>query len=117
METKPGGSIVGERLELLAEALDEYYGLLNQVRTGLKLEEPLVKPEGLLLAEKIETLGLPLLAGGLLDQPHLWLLEYGVILQKRKQWDAIYATQHQQDKEAGGSDALPLWAQGVNVAA
>lgn len=37
------------------------------------------KPEALEKYEQCKELGLPLVAGGLQDQPHIWLLEVGVI--------------------------------------
>ena len=41
------------------------------------------KPEALEKFEQCEALGLPLVAGGLQDQPHIWLMEIGVILNVR----------------------------------
>jgi hypothetical protein len=75
MEWRPGGRIVQERLEKIKEELQEYYGLLNELQMGVTTKPP-QKPNCLEVYDLYESIGLPLVAGGLLDQPHIWLMEY-----------------------------------------
>jgi hypothetical protein len=57
----------------------EYHGKLNELRMGVKPDEPPVKPEALVLWEQSNKLGLPVWDGGVKAQPHLWLLEAKVV--------------------------------------
>lgn len=52
---------------------------------GMRLdpEHPLDKPEALALLEQCEALNLPLKAGGLEDQPHIWIREVVLVKQVR----------------------------------
>jgi len=61
--------------------LTDYFGMLNQLRAGLKVrvEERVEKPVELIKYEQMKSTGLPLLAGGIQDQPHIWLLQIRVI--------------------------------------
>jgi len=76
-----GGSLVAGKLEKLRDEIREYYGLLNELKAGLKVDFP-EKPEAMTLYERCRSTGLPLVAGGVLDQPHIWLLEWSVIEQQ-----------------------------------
>lgn len=60
--------------------------MLNQLKAGLKVprEERVEKPEELKKYEQMKKLGLPLVAGGIQDQPHIWLEMIGVIENTRK---------------------------------
>jgi hypothetical protein len=78
LETRSGGRYVGGKLKELEDALLEYFGALNMLQEGMKVDIP-EKPEALEKYEQCLELGLPLVAGGLQDQPHIWLLEIGVI--------------------------------------
>jgi len=42
------------------------------------------KPEALILLEQCEALNLPLVAGGLMDQPHIWLILVAVIREEKR---------------------------------
>jgi len=55
--------------------------MLNQRKAGLKIrpEEVAEKPPELIKYEQMKVTGLPIWAGGLQDQPHIWLLMMGVI--------------------------------------
>ena len=55
--------------------------MLNQLKAGLKVapEERVGKPDELKKYEQMKALGLPIWAGGIQDQPHIWLAEFGVI--------------------------------------
>ena len=58
--------------------LGNYYGGLNELKLGLIPEQRPVKPEALIYTEQMDTLGIPLVAGGVLDQPYIFMQEYKV---------------------------------------
>ena len=47
------------------------------------------KPEALILYEQTRTLGVPLFAGGVVDQPHIWMQAYKVIDDTVKVFEAL----------------------------
>lgn len=89
-----GGSRVEGGLEELRQALFDYYGALNELRT-LAESQPILasqvkipeKPEALKLWEMCQVNGVPLVSGGLLDQPHIWLEEQAVVISTQRQFD------------------------------
>jgi hypothetical protein len=70
----------GEVLDNIRTQLEEYYGALNEVRMHVRNIPP-KKPDVLVIYEMCVKQRLPLVAGGLMDQPHFWLLEQEVIEQ------------------------------------
>ena len=74
-----GGRIVEGGLEKLEKELHNYYGALNELAAGIDVKPP-DKPEALVLWHQCQATGLPLVEGGLLDQPHIWLQEVAVII-------------------------------------
>jgi hypothetical protein len=81
-----GGSSVAQGIEALREALYEYYGAISELKMLSESQPHLAstvkipdKPEALVLWEKCQALNLPLVAGGLIDQPHLWLEEISIV--------------------------------------
>lgn len=87
-----GGSRVAEQLEALREEIRDYYGALNEIKAGLHPTIP-EKPTALRLYEQCKEMGISLVAGGLLDQPHIWLREYAICLQETQLWQAMNAGQ------------------------
>jgi hypothetical protein len=91
-----GGDRVKKGIEELRSALYEYYGALEELRT-MQESMPMVqssvkvpeKPEALILLEQCEALGLPLVEGGLVDQPHLWLEEVAVVRDVKMTFEMI----------------------------
>jgi len=77
----PGGSTLAEKLDELRNYLLDYYGSLNEYLTSGNLTNVVIpeKPEALLRDEQCQALGLPLVAGGVLDQPYIWMQELGII--------------------------------------
>jgi len=78
---RPGGSLLTEKLEELQNYLYNYLGSINELKlggglTGVKIPD---KPEALLREEQCQALGLPLVAGGVMDQPYIWMQELAVI--------------------------------------
>ena len=71
---------------------------------GMKVTQPIEKPEALILYEQVTSFGLPLVSGGIMDQPHIWLQEYYVVYEEktnrerleRERADAV-ARQNQMD--------------------
>ncbi len=53
------------------------------------MPEGLEKPGELTLFEQVREMGIPLVAGGLMDQPHIWVMVYGVIRNQLLLWEAI----------------------------
>ena len=74
-----GGSIIGGYLDELTQELRDYYGALNELKQGLTVKKIPERPEALKRYERCQSTGLPLLSGGLQDQPHIWLMEYDVV--------------------------------------
>lgn len=90
MESRQGGRLLGERLDGLRAALREYFGAINEVKEGLHVEpERLVKPDALVAFETCQNLGIPIVGGGLLDQPHIWLMEYIICQQETELFAAL----------------------------
>lgn len=46
--------------------------------------------------DQAKSLGLPYVAGGLLDQPWIWVQEHGVIEQFLREWEAVELAQIKQ---------------------
>jgi hypothetical protein len=91
MEPVTGVRIVNAGLTLLRDTLQEYAGQINEIRAGLKPDEKIDKPEALILYEQCKELGIPLVKGSLLDQPHIWMLEYKICDDETKLMAAIHA--------------------------
>lgn len=73
-----GGRKIARGLEALEKELHSYYGVLNEIRMGINSKPP-EKPEALVMWNQCQAIGLPLLSGGTMDQPHIWLQEVAVI--------------------------------------
>lgn len=91
MEWSAGGSKLEEGLQALQVALQDYYGALNELAMGhpgmnVKIPE---KPEALVLYQQCEKLGLPLVSGGLMAQPFIWLQEVAVIVDTKTLYEAL----------------------------
>jgi len=83
-----GTELVEQNLEELRLELQNYFGLLNEimlmntVAAGSNSSKKPIKPEALWLYEQCKQTGLPLVSGGVLDQPHIWLQEYMICEQE-----------------------------------
>jgi hypothetical protein len=74
----------------------DYYGTINELKTLTESQPNLAstikipdRPEALTLWEKCQWLGLPLMEGGLADQPHLWIEEVAVVRDIQELFKAI----------------------------
>jgi hypothetical protein len=79
-----GGSGLAEKFQILRDALQEYFGVLSSMRDGLPVKSIPEKPQALIMYDQCKAMGIPLLPGGLMDQPHIWLLEYAICQQERE---------------------------------
>ena len=70
----------GNILEQIRTEIEEYYFGYNEVKMNVRNIPP-QKPDILVTYEMCVKQRLPLVAGGLLDQPHFWLLECEEIVQ------------------------------------
>lgn len=73
-----GGSALARGLELLEVALQDYFGTLNEIEQGLNVDVP-VKPEALVYWEMMQFSNLPVVSGGLIDQPHIFQREMIIV--------------------------------------
>jgi hypothetical protein len=95
---------VRQTLEQLRNEIRDYYGALNEIEMGLKPAKIPEKPEALVLYEQCQAFGIPLVQGGVRDQPHLWLMEYAVCAQERELWQALREANRRQESHAAVSD-------------
>ena len=67
-------------MEELKTILWDYYGQLNELRLNIKIkpEDRVWKPEALIRYDQARDLGIPYVAGGLMDQPYYWMQEHGM---------------------------------------
>jgi hypothetical protein len=72
--------------------------MLNQLKAGLRVapDERQEKPDELKKYEQMKALGLPVWAGGVQDQPHIWLEMIGVIENTMKLFETLARTSEQQ---------------------
>lgn len=87
-----GDLALAEKLSELDEALQNYFGSIAEVRLGLRTIIP-DKPEALILTEQCKDLGLPLVQGGIEDQPYIWMKEYAICVQTKALFEAINKAQ------------------------
>jgi hypothetical protein len=98
--TTPEGEVVerdgidelNEALGKLREELQEYYGALEGLKIGFQTAIP-DKPDALILCDQIKEMGIPLVAGGLMDQPYIWLLEYRICMEEKEIYNSTPALQ------------------------
>ena len=96
-----GGIILQREYDLLQTELENYFGQQTEIRAGLKPEEPLIaKSPELLRYEMVNTTGLPVWSGGLQDQPHIWLGQYGIIDRVFKIYEAIRIANEEAEAKA-----------------
>lgn len=72
----------------MKEEIEEYYGCLAEIRAGIRKKPP-EKPPILQTIDLMRKTGLPLVSGGLLDQPYTWLLQYSAAMDTVEAMEAI----------------------------
>jgi len=85
---KSGGSLIGEILEETRTELREYFGAMNEIKAGIRSSMP-YKPNRLRVYEAVKSSGLSLLAGGLMDQPYIWIAIFEAISQEVALYEAL----------------------------
>jgi hypothetical protein len=65
-----GKRLIEDILDQISDDIQEYYGLLNELKMGA-ISKPPEKPDILELYQSWKRSGLPFLAGGYVDQPYL----------------------------------------------
>ncbi len=65
-------------LDELKEEIRNYYGFLNEAMV-LKNNTLPRKPQALINYELVKKSPIPLIAGGIMDQPYIWSLQFEVI--------------------------------------
>lgn len=100
LESKPGGSTLAEYLEWLRTDLDDYYGALAEMAIQVHNERAYHKPLALIRYEQCKSMGIPLIAGGVRDQPYIWLLEWAVVEQVKTVFDAINTRNAEADRNS-----------------
>lgn len=81
--------ILKEGLDKLRTTLYDFYGYLNEITEGVKPTDSVEKPEALVLYEQIKSTGLFLNAGGLLEQPYIFMMEYAICSEVTSVFDAL----------------------------
>jgi hypothetical protein len=103
---RPGGRVLSQWLLNLREALENYFGYLNEIASGLHPTEIPDKPNALIRYSQRKEMGIPYIDGGLLDQPYIWVQEDGVISSFLKEWKAA-PTKSKDDEWLMSPDDLP----------
>ena len=67
---------------------------------GLKPKEIPEKPEALDLFQQCQMMGIPLVEGGVLDQPHIWAREYRIVYQEKNRFERLADQARAKDAEA-----------------
>ena len=88
----PGIKRVNESLEELRNYLLDFYGKINEVKAGAASTKDLLEePEAVALYRKCKSMNTLLVSGGLLDQPHIWLLEWNIVENQKTLFDNLAA--------------------------
>lgn len=76
-----GGRVVSEKLQSLRDALEDYFGAITALENGQQVSIP-EQPEALTYYHSSTKMHIPLVEGGVMDQPHIWLMEYAICEQR-----------------------------------
>lgn len=109
MEPQLGGTWIGDRLDELETAIDEYYGMLNLIKNKItpKGEEIVEKPEALSLYQMCKEMGIPRVSGPLEDQPYIWLLEWATAKSKSELHEHLLLIPNQSENQPRKPDGVP----------
>lgn len=99
------------KIEQLRLAIQNYLGALNEIAEGLKPSAIPEKPEALALYDACKTMNTPLIAGGVMDQPHIWLMEYQVCDHERERFRRLQEINRRNAYDNQSAEtAQPGWA-------
>lgn len=93
------GVELSERLKELESSLREYYGALNEMKMGIRDKMP-PRPKALVIYEQCQELGLPLVSGGVVEQPYIWLQEVATIVEQRTLFEILEKRNQQMQANA-----------------
>lgn len=67
--------------------------MMNQIAAGIRPppEEIYEKPPELMLYEQCREMNIPLVEGGYMDQPYMWLLIFEAVKQEKKLMESLAA--------------------------
>lgn len=84
--------------------------MIQQQNAGIRLapDDVAEKPYELKKYEQMKETGLPLVAGGVQDQPHIWLAMLGTIRNTLKIFAATNRTPEQQSEENSNANTISL---------
>lgn len=94
-----GKRVILEIIDDIKSEIQEYYGLLNELRMGARSKVP-EKPEILILSDTLKSLNLPVWSGGLMDQPYLTSL---LLVIARESADVMEHLQNALNNQPGSS--------------
>jgi len=77
--------------------LEEYHGEINEVKHGIRKDIP-EKPDELAVYELIKSTGLHLVPGGLMQQPHIWLMMWEIIDGTEKVFEHLDKIEQEREK-------------------
>ena len=84
--------------------MGDYFGTINELKHGLEASLP-SKPEALILYEQIKEFGVPVVHGGIMDQPWIFMQEYKIVDNVVKQME-ITERMNAANQQQGSLDEL-----------
>lgn len=91
-----GGKDLADYLQGIRDEIAEFFGSLEDIATGIKAPSDIYKPEVLIQYEQCKSMGIPLVAGGLVDQPYIWLELWAICEQEQEIFQAIHEANKRQ---------------------
>jgi hypothetical protein len=88
VEGRGGGRELIERLEVLREAIREYYGMLSEIEHGLKPEKIVERPDVLEIIDRCKLMNIHRVDADYEHQPYIWMLEYQTAIQEENEFNA-----------------------------
>ena len=92
MEGRSGGRELIEKLEQLRSAIQNYYGMLGEIKQGLKPENVFERPDVLEIMEVCRSMGISRVDADYEHQPYIWMLEFKTAVQEELAYAARSAS-------------------------
>lgn len=103
-----GGTDLADYLQAIRSEIAEFFSSLEDISAGTKDPETLYKPEVLIQYEQCNSMKIPLVAGGLVDQPYIWLMEWAICQQEEQLYYAVREANMRQQQSSQTSDKRDL---------
>jgi len=85
-----GGIDLADYLQGIRDEIASYFGDLEDIAAGSRSSNTIqTKPEVLIQYEQCKSMAIPLVSGGLMDQPYIWLMEWAICQQEEQMYYAI----------------------------